>query len=227
MQFDRPEGPRNTCTVTDDAGKAFEAWLGQLAASADGEAESEGRALATMRPDARLHLEQLFVTHGPVTVDELTALLDADLPGLDALRLQACGDLLPAVLADAASCGVTELGVAFAVNRDSPSGGLIMDVRHPSWNSVRYYGDNEPDGRGPAVGWDADTLVWLATGVQEACLLGPRPDPPSFWPLCAQHGAATHARLWSGAAVWWCTGGSGHSLAAVGTLSKASPSQNG
>lgn len=209
--------------MTDSESPDFEDWLAELASSAEDRADPAGRTPATMRPGALAHLREYFEAHGAMTRDELSELLDADSPRLDELRLQACQELLPAVLADAASSGVTDLEVAFSVNPDSPSGGLIMVVRHPAWGSPHWYGDNEPDGPGPAPGWDADALAWIATGIQEACLLGPRPGPPQFLPLCPHHGAGVHAHVSAGVAVWWCAAASGHVVAPVGALRSPQP----
>jgi hypothetical protein len=112
--------------------------------------------------------------------------------------------------------------VRFWVDRDRDVPQLMMDVGHPSWSGV-YRFDEEDDGGepGPALGWDADTLVWLAEGLQEACLLGP--PQPLYWPLCEQHGAGVHPRVRAGIPAWWCTAGAGwfdpaggHMLAQIG-----------
>jgi hypothetical protein len=204
--------------VADFVAESFEDWFAELAAAAEDPTDMEGRTLAAMRPGYRAILEELYAARGPLTNDELSAALGADVARLDALRLQTCIDLLPRVLSDAAVYGQTGLQVTFDPIEGSSYGGLLMEVRHADWSAARYYGDNEPDGYGPDMGWNADTLTWLATGIQEACLLGPLPNPPHYWPLCEHHGVGVHPRVNMSVAVWWCTSGGGHVVAPIGEL---------
>lgn len=213
--------------MTSASPQGFEEWFAGLIASAEEPAEMEGRTLATMRPDVRAYLETVFQVHGPMTSDELEQALAADRGRLEALRLQACHQLLPNVLQDAAAWGVADLEVRVSANHERDDERLVMDIRHPSWASPHRYGDDGFDSAGPALGRDADTLAWLAEGIQEACLLAPRPKPAQFWPLCPHHGAGVHPRVLAAEAVWWCTAGagrwetseSGHVLGKIGEQS--------
>lgn len=36
------------------------------------------------------------------------------------------------------------------------------------------------------------------------------------WPVCPRHHFGAHARTDGGEAVWWCSGGTGHAVAAIG-----------
>lgn len=200
------------------ASASFEDWFAELAASGDDPADMAGKTLATVQPGVRAFLEEQYAAYGPLAADDLAVVVAAEGERLVELKLQTCHRLLPAVLKDGAAYGQMGLQVTFVPIEDSPSDGLLMEVTHPHWSLVQDYGDNEPDGPGPALGWDADTLAWLATGIQEACLLGPLPEAPHYWPLCPRHGAGVHPRVEVGAAVWWCSAGVGHVVALVGEV---------
>src|SRR5438128_1562003 len=108
---------KDTGGVTTASPQGFEVWFEALIASAEDPADTEGRTLGTMRPGFRRLLETLFQVHGPVTREELDEALAAD-GALEVLRLQACDELLPIVLRDAAAWGVADLEVRVAAGRE-------------------------------------------------------------------------------------------------------------
>ena len=153
-----------------------------------------------------------FQEWGAVASADLEDLFDADDQVLRNLLLQAARRLLPKVLADAESVGMT----------------LDVDLSISDWGNLVLKVSIEPGGRrrsasdGPGVsflplGTDAQLLLWLAEGIQEVTMERDQVNV-YVWPVCSSHQLGSHALLVDAAAVWWCKGGSGHVLAPIGDL---------
>ena len=121
--------------------------------------------------------------------------------------------LLPAILADARSVGMT----------------LDVQLRLDEWGVLEVLVSYEPGrphesasngGLPLPVETDADLLVRLADEVQEVTM--ERDQVNVFvWPVCPTHQLGGHANVVAGVAVWSCRGSGGHVLAPIGELSGA------
>jgi hypothetical protein len=160
-------------------------------------------------------MEQTFRERGALSATELKELAKAEQARLAAAGLGDARQLLPAVIADANSVGIT----------------LDVQLEFDAWAELQVHVCYEPGGqyrwasngglRLPAEN-DADLLAWLADEVQEVSM-----ERDSFnvfvWPVCAVHQLGGHADVVAGRAVWSCNGDGdgGHVIAVIGELSDA------
>jgi hypothetical protein len=160
-------------------------------------------------------MEQTFRERGALSATELKELAKAEQARLAAAGLGDARRLLPAVIADANSVGIT----------------LDVQLEFDAWAELQVHVCYEPGGqyrwasngglRLPAEN-DADLLAWLADEVQEVSM-----ERDSFnvfvWPVCAVHQLGGHADVVAGRAVWSCNGDGdgGHVIAVIGELSDA------
>jgi hypothetical protein len=186
----------------------FDDWLTQVTAE-----EDTGFVEADLSARWRTWLEQTFRERGALSAKELTELADAEQDRLAAAGLEDARRLLPAVIADARSVGMT----------------LDVQLELDEWAMLRVLVQYEPGGRhqsasnGPLhlpADNDADLLAYLAEEVQEVSM--ERHQVNCFvWPVCPVHQLGGHAGVVAGKAVWSCNGAGGHVMAAVGELAHA------
>lgn len=80
------------------------------------------------------------------------------------------------------------------------------------------------DGRRLGGGWElcgdvGDELTRAVVAVADVVQCGLMEETWEVWPVCPQHARlGVHAVERSGEAVWWCVGGRGHEVSAIGQL---------
>jgi hypothetical protein len=183
----------------------FDDWLAQVAADDD-----TGFVEADLPAPWRTWMEETFREWGALSAKDLTELAQAEQLRLAAAGLEDARRLLPAVVADASSVGMT----------------LDVQLELDEWANLQVLVRYEPGGRykGASNGGlhlpadnDAKLLASLADEVQEVSM--ERDQVNCFvWPLCPVHHRGGHAGLVAGKAVWSCSGAGGHVIAAIGEL---------
>ena len=152
--------------------------------------------------------------------DDLDRLADLAHQALDAVayvpdfateprRLASLEQVLAKVVPDLRTAGV-----------DGTARLVVLEGNEPPRAYVRYRGRRAGHSSGltpsDAVGTlsSPDTLVLVADELQEAVMdsLG------AVWPVCSDHQFGPHPRAIENQAVWWCAGGAGHAIAAIGNL---------
>lgn len=114
------------------------------------------------------------------------------------------------------------------VARDLPTRGIegdpeieILEDWFPVGVGVRLAGGERLNWGGPVLPNMCDdpakAVTSLAILIQESLLEWSR----QVWPVCPRHDLGVHGSERDGAAVWWCAGGGGHTLAPVGELARA------
>jgi hypothetical protein len=184
----------------------FDDWLAHIAAQDD-----TGFVEADLPARWRVWMEQTFRERGALSAKELKVLAQAEQARLAAAGLEDARRLLPAVIADASSVGMT----------------LDVQLELDEWASLRVLVRYAPGGHYQSACngglWlpaenDADLLASLADEVQEVSM--ERDQVNVFvWPVCAVHQLGGHADVVAGRAVWSCNGDGGHVIAPIGELS--------
>ncbi|MEU2619683.1 hypothetical protein ABZ642_16375 [Streptomyces sp. NPDC007157] len=114
------------------------------------------------------------------------------------------------------------------VARDLPTGGIegepeieILEDWFPVGAGVRLADGERLNCGGPILPNMCDdpavALTSLAILIQESLLEWTW----QVWPVCPRHDLGVHGSERDGAAVWWCAGDGGHTLAPVGELARA------
>lgn len=112
------------------------------------------------------------------------------------------------------------------VARDLAAGGVegepelvLVDEFGPVVPEIRL-ADGRPLVGGPELCGDAgDDVTRAVAAVADVVQCGLMERTWQVWPVCPEHQRlGVHAVVRSGEAVWWCVGGSGHAVAAVGEL---------
>lgn len=186
----------------------FDDWLDQVAADDD-----IGFVEADLAAPWRTWMERTFREWGALSAEELTELAQAEHARLAAEALDDARRLLPAVIADASTVGMT----------------LDVQLELDEWANLQVLVRYEPGGRyqGASNGGlhlpaenDADLLVSLADKVQEVSM--ERHQVNCFvWPVCPVHHLGGHADVVADTAVWTCNGAGGHVIAAIGEIADA------
>jgi hypothetical protein len=186
----------------------FDDWLAQLAADDD-----TGFVSESLPGLWRAWMEETFREWGALSAEELVELAEAEQARLAAVGLEDARRLLPAVIADATSVGMT----------------LDVRLELDEWANLQVLVRYEPGGRHHGasggglllpVNHDPDLLVSLADEVQEVSM--ERDQVNIFvWPVCPVHHLGGHANVVADRAVWSCNGAGGHVMAAIGELGAA------
>ncbi|MGW4549272.1 hypothetical protein ACWEN4_23305 [Streptomyces violaceorubidus] len=114
------------------------------------------------------------------------------------------------------------------VARDLPTRGIegepeieILEDWFPVGAGVRLAGGERLNWGGPVLPNMCDdpamAVTSLAILIQESLLEWSW----QVWPVCPRHDLGVHGSERDGAAVWWCAGDGGHTLAPVGELARA------
>jgi hypothetical protein len=184
----------------------FDGWFAHIAAQDD-----TGFVEADLPARWRAWMEQTFRERGAISAKELEVLVQTEQVRLEAASLEGARRLLPAVIADASSVGMT----------------LDVQLELDEWANLRVLVRYSPGGHYQSASngglWlpvenDADLLASLADEVQEVSM--ERDQVNVFvWPVCAVHQLGGHADVVAGRAVWSCNGDGGHVIAPIGELS--------
>jgi hypothetical protein len=185
----------------------FEDWFAQIAAEDD-----TGFVEADLPAPWRTWMEQTFHERGVVSAKELKELALQEQARLAAASLEDARRLLPAVIADATSVGMT---LDAQVELDEWANLQVLTCYEPGGG---YY--SAPNGglrlQLPAEN-DADLFASLAGEVQEVSM--ERDQGNCFvWPVCPVHQLGGHPDVEAARAVWSC---GGHVIAPIGELSGA------
>jgi hypothetical protein len=186
----------------------FGDWLAQVGAD-----DATGFVAADLPAPWRAWMEETFREWGALSATELTELAQVEQARLGAVGLEDARRLLPAVIADATSVGMT----------------LDVRLELDGWANLRVLVRYEPGGHhhGASGGGlqlpannDPDLLASLADEVQEVSM--ERDQVNIFvWPLCPVHRLGGHAIVVADRAVWSCNGAGGHVISAIGELAAA------
>jgi len=187
----------------------FDNWLAEIAAGDD-----TGFVEADLPAAWRTWMEQTFREQGALSAKELKELALAEQARRAAGGLEDARRLLPAVIADASSVGMT-LDVQLELDEWAA---LEVHVRYEPGDRYQRTRSSGPQ---PLPGEnDADLLAFLADEVQEVSMERDQVNCV-LWPVCPVHRLGGHADVEAGRAVWSCNGGGGHVTAAIGELADA------
>ena len=186
----------------------FDDWLAQVAAD-----DETGFIAADLPAPWRTWIEETFREWGTLSARDLTELAHAEQARLAAAGLEDARRLLPAVIADASSVGMT-LDVQLELDEWA---NLQVRVR---WEPGGHHHGASNGGLRLPASKDADLLASLADEVQEVSM--ERNQVNCFvWPVCPVHHLGGHASVVGDRAVWSCNGAGGHVIAAIGELAAA------